>query len=80
MEKTKGNTKNRKMYITTNDYWNTKERKLLFLRRKKIRNDFSKKIKKYKKIKKRDLYGRRLGYVKQILERTMKKKKKKRKN
>ena len=58
-----------------------KRKEIAFLKKKKkeIRSEFTQKIRKYKKVKKRDLYGRSLGYVKQILERPMKTKEEKEK-
>ena len=51
-----------------------KKREIAFLKKKKkeIRANLSQKIKNYKKIRKRDLYGRSLGCVKQMLEAPMK--------
>ena len=51
-----------------------KKREIAFLKKKKkeIRANLSQKIKNYKKIRKRDLYGRSLGYVKQKLQAPMK--------
>ena len=51
-----------------------KKREIAFLKkkRKEIRANLSQKIKNYKKIRKRDLYGRSLGYAKQMLEAPMK--------
>ena len=58
-----------------------KRKEIVFLKKKKkeIRNEFSKKIRNYKKIKNRVLYGRSMEYVKQILERPMKTKEEKEK-
>ena len=58
-----------------------KRKEIAFLKKKKkeIRSEFTQKIRKYKKVKKRDLYGSSLGYVKQILERPMKTKEEKEK-
>lgn len=58
-----------------------KRKEIAFLKKKKkeIRSEFTQKIRKSKKVKKRDLYGRSLGYVKQILERPMKTKEEKEK-
>ena len=51
-----------------------KKREIVFLKKKtkEIRANLSQKIKNYKKIRKRDLYGRSLGYAKQMLEAPMK--------
>ena len=53
-----------------------KRKEIAFLKKKKkeIRADFRQKLKN-SKVKKRDLYGRSLGYVKQILEKPIKTKK-----
>ena len=47
-----------------------KKKELLFLKNKikEIRRVYKGKIRSSKRIKKRDLYGKSLGYVKQILE------------
>jgi len=72
-----------KMKIVYNDQQllKYKRKEIAFLKKKKkeIRSEFTQKIRKYKKVKKRDLYGRSLGYVKQILERPMKTKEEKEK-
>ena len=72
-----------KMKIVYNDQQllKYKRKEIAFLKKKKkeIRSEFTQKIRKYKKVKKRDLYGSSLGYVKQILERPMKTKEEKEK-
>ena len=68
-----------KMIYNNNQLLKYQKKEITFLKKKKkeIMEEFSGKLKKYKKIKKRDLYGRSLGYVKQILEAPMKTKEEK---
>ena len=73
MEKTYGNEKKIKIIYNNLQLIKYKRKEIAFLKKKKkeIRADFRQKLKN-SKVKKRDLYGRSLGYAKQILEKPIK--------